>query len=259
MFARERQIHILQKLRIQPAISATQLANELGCSRSTIQRDLRDLDQRGEIERGFGGALNRHADTIMSSLNESAIDAKLDANPMAKRLIAARAMAEISDGDLVFIDSGSTPLFVLPGLADRRVIVVTNNVAAISRLAGAATDVYLLGGAYNARYQATMGAITVREINDFRFDVAVLGANGVDLDLGEAFVSEYQIGEIKRSVIERSKRSILLVDDTKFEYTGVCRYAMLDDFDKVFVNALPDERLVPSNFVICDDANEKEG
>ena len=47
MLARERQLYILQKLGMQPAITASQLADELNCSRSTIQRDLTVLDGRG--------------------------------------------------------------------------------------------------------------------------------------------------------------------------------------------------------------------
>jgi len=252
MLARERQDYILAKLQLQPAISAAQLAEELDCSRSTIQRDLRELDLRGEVQRQFGGAMRPHSDTIMSSLNESALDTKLDRNATAKRLIAARALDEIDDGDLVFIDSGSTPLYLLPGLTEKRVIVVTNNVAVVNRLNGTQAEVYLLGGRYDPKYQITAGAITVRELQDFRFDIAVLGANGVDLELGEAFVSEYQVGEIKRNALARSKKAILLVDDTKFEYTGVCRYAMLDDFDRVFVNRVPEDQPVPDNIVVCE-------
>ena len=253
MLARERQLYILQKLGMQPAITASQLADELRCSRSTIQRDLAVLDHRGEIKRHFGGAMRPQVDTVMSSLNESALDTKMDRNAAAKRVIAARALEEINDGDLVFIDSGSTPLYLLPGLAEKRVIVVTNSFAAVTRLAGVHAEVYLLGGRYDHRYQATMDAITVREIQDFRFDIGIFGANGVDLAFGEAYVSEYQIGEIKRNVLDRSKKSILLVDDTKFEYTGVCRYAMLDDFDKVFVNKTPEGQPIPENFVVCSE------
>lgn len=252
MLARERQLYVLQKLGMQPAIAASQLAEELNCSRSTIQRDLTVLDQRGEIKRHFGGAMRPQVDTIMSSLNESALDTKMGRNAAAKRAIAARALDEVNDGDLVFIDSGSTPLYLLPGLAERRVIVVTNSIAAVNRLAGVHEEVYLLGGRFNHRYQATMDASTVREIQDFRFDIGIFGANGVDLTFGEAYVSEYQIGEIKRNVLDRSKKSILLVDDTKFEYTGVCRYAMLDDFDKVFVNNTPEGQRIPENFVVCN-------
>jgi DeoR family fructose operon transcriptional repressor len=258
VLARERQNYILGKLRLRPAISAASLANELGCSRSTVQRDLRDLAARGEIERQFGGATRPHSDTIMSSFNESALDAKLDRNAPAKRMVAAAALNEVRDGDLVFIDTGSTPLFLLPGLAEKRVIIVTNSVAVVTRLAGAQLESYLLGGSYDARYQATMGAISIREIRDFRFDLAILGANGVDLELGEVFVSEYQIGEIKRSVLERAKRAVLLIDDTKFDYTGVCRYAMLDDFDRVFVNRIPGGQPAPDNFTLVDSPDQAQ-
>lgn len=258
MLARERQLHILKKLQMQPAISASRLADELNCSRSTIQRDLRQLDERGEVQRQFGGAMHLQVETIMSSLNESALGTKLDRNAAAKRLIATRALEEINEGDLVFIDSGSTPLYLLPGLAERRVIIVTNSVAAVSRLAGVQAEIYLLGGRYEHKYEATMDAITVREIQDFRFDIAVFGANGVDLKFGETYVSEYQIGEIKRNVLERSKKSILLVDESKFDYTGVCRYAMLADFDKVFVNNVPDGQAVPDNFVVCNSEQRGE-
>jgi DeoR family fructose operon transcriptional repressor len=252
MLARERQLYIISKLRLQPAISAAQLAEELGCSRSSIQRDLRVLEGRGEIERHFGGAMSQQAAPIMNPLNESGLDANVDRNAAAKRLIANRALDEINDGDLVFIDTGSTPLYVLPGLAERRVIIVTNSLAATNRLAGVNAEVYVLGGRFNHRYQATMDAITVREIQDFRFDVAVFGANGVDLAFSEVYVSEYQIGEIKRNVLARSKKSVLLIDDSKYEYTGVCRYAMLEDFDKVFVNKAMPGYPVPENFVVCE-------
>ncbi len=251
MLARERQLYILNKLRVQPAVSASQLALDLGCSRSTIQRDLRLLDDMGEIQRQFGGAMHPDADRIMSSLNESAVETRLTRNAAAKRLIATRALREVRDGDLVFIDSGSTPLFLMEGITEHRVIVVTNSVAAITRLAGRPAEVYLLGGHYEHKYQATMDAITVREIQDFRFDLAFLGANGVDLELGEAYVSEYQIGEIKRNVLARSKRSILLLDESKFDFAGVCRYAQLDEFDKVIVSEYPNDRPVPDNFVVC--------
>ena len=251
MLAKERQGYILQKLRLQPTVTAAQLAEELGCSRSTIQRDLRELDLRGEVQREFGGAMRPATDTIISGLNESALESRLERNTAAKRLIAAEALKEVQDGGLVFIDSGSTPLFVLPGLADKRVIVVTNSVAAAHRLTGTQVEIYLLGGQYEAKHQITSGAITVREIHDFRFDLALLGANGVDVDLGEAFVSDYQLGEIKRNVIARSKRAVLLVDDTKFDFSGVCRFAMLDDFDRVFVNRPPEACPLPYNFVVC--------
>lgn len=257
MLARERQIYIIQKLRLQPAITAIALAEEMGCSRSTVQRDLRILDERGEIQREFGGAIRHPDEAIASSLNELSLDAKVDRNAGAKRLIAARALQEIEDGDLVFIDSGSTPLYLLAGLAELRVIVVTNSLAAATRLAGIHGEVYLLGGRYNHRYQATMDAITVREIQDFRFDVAVLGANGVDLTFGEAYVSEYQIGEVKRRVMERSKKSLLLVDASKFGYTGVCRYAMLDQFDRVFVNKAIEGDPLPDNFVVCGEGRKE--
>ena len=257
VLARERQLFILNKLRTQPAVSASRLADDLGCSRSTIQRDLRLLEGLGEIQRQFGGAMHPDADRIMTSLNESALDTKLTRNAGAKRLIASRALKEVHDGDLLFIDSGSTPLFLVDELADHKVIVVTNSVAAVNRLAGSNVEIYLLGGHYEHKYQATMDAITVREIQDFRFDLAVLGANGVDLDLGEAYVSEYQIGEIKRNVLARSKRSILLLDDSKFDYAGVCRFAQLVEFDKVLVSEFPAGRTVPDNFVVCGGEEQR--
>jgi len=58
----ERRAVILDRLRTQGRVLATDLSTELEVSSDTIRRDLREMDGLGLLRRVHGGALPRHGD-----------------------------------------------------------------------------------------------------------------------------------------------------------------------------------------------------
>ena len=62
MLTDERRAVILDRLRTQGRVLATDLSAELDVSQDTIRRDLRELDGLGLLRRVHGGALPRHGD-----------------------------------------------------------------------------------------------------------------------------------------------------------------------------------------------------
>ena len=58
MLKEERQTLILNRLHTSGKVVVSKLAVELNVSEDTIRRDLLDLDQRGQVKRVFGGAVN---------------------------------------------------------------------------------------------------------------------------------------------------------------------------------------------------------
>src|SRR5947199_8474071 len=111
MLTEERRAVILDRLRIQGRVLATDLSAELDVSSDTIRRDLRELDALGLLRRVHGGALPRHGDA-------SPFAARARRAPEAKASIARRAAGCVSDGQVVVLDGGTTTLEVARALRD---------------------------------------------------------------------------------------------------------------------------------------------
>lgn len=251
MLAKERLLFMMKKLQEFPSVSVNELSQELNISKSTVQRDLKILADQHKIVREHGGAVQKNFDETMSDLTEGSVLEKEGLHTEAKRVICEQAATEIKDGDLIFIDSGTTPIYLSPYILNKKIKIVTNSYFTVSRLQGCLAQIYVLGGIYNAKYEMCSGTSTIEQLKQFRFDHAFIGANGVDLELGEVYSGEFDSGALKKAVMERSKYSYLLVDDSKYSLTGFCTYGYFDDFDRIYVNSFPENLEKPNNVIVC--------
>lgn len=249
MLARERQLFILSRLKSHPMISISDLCKEMNVSKSTVRRDLKLLEDQGRIVRERGGVVEAGLIETMSDLTEAPVLEKVNINSEEKKVIGQLAAAEVSDGDLIFIDSGTTPLDLIPYLYNKKIKIVTNSFILLSRLNGLEADVYVLGGKYSKEHEVSFGPATMEQLQDFRFDKAFIGASGADIALGEVYTSEFEYGSIKKSVMKRSKHSYLLIDDSKFRHTGLSAFGHFKDFDKIFTNATPGDTKTHKNII----------
>lgn len=240
MLAKERQLYILSRLQSKPMISINDLCREMNVSKSTVQRDLKLLEDQGKVNRERGGAVQIGLDETISDLTEGPVLDKVNINLAEKKIIAELAAQEVKDGDLIFMDSGTTPVEMLPYLYNKRIKIVTNSYFILPQLNQLDVDVYVLGGKYSQKHEFCYGPSTIEQTKEFRFDKAFIGANGADVGLGEVYTSEMEIGSIKKAVMKRSKHSFLLVDDSKFKLTGLSTFGYFEDFEKIFTNKCPD-------------------
>jgi DeoR family fructose operon transcriptional repressor len=239
-------------LNIQTSVSIQKLSEELGVSISTIQRDLKTLEEHGRIQRERGGAIKKDLSDTLSSLTEIPVVEKDMINVAEKQLICTRASKVVKDGDCIFIDSGTTPTYLMSFLAHKKIKIVTNSNFLLSKLAKEFQgEVYMLGGHFNFKYDMSLGSIALNEISKFHFDHAFLGASGIDIDSGEIFSAEFDIGAIKTAVMERSNHKYLLLDDSKYFVKGLCTWSNIKEFDILFVNAFNLKKKRPENMIIC--------
>ncbi|TEB40571.1 DeoR/GlpR transcriptional regulator, partial [Flavobacterium circumlabens] len=90
-------------------------------STSTIRRDLSQLEERGLLKRVHGGATQiakRHEERNMTDKESRHQDEKQE--------IARLAVSQISDGDTIYLDAGTTTLEMIPFITQQDIIVVTN-------------------------------------------------------------------------------------------------------------------------------------
>lgn len=208
------------------------LADRFGVSRMTVHRDLDDLEQSGLLRKVRGGA------SIQSNSKfESDFRYRERLATEEKRAIAAAAAERIEPGQTVIIDDGSTAGWIADNLGDRRPLtVITNNLAAITRLAGQqGIDLIALGGQYHKKFHGFFGIVAEEALRSLRADVAFLSTSAVHG--AAAFHQDQEVVHTKRLMIRSAARSILLVDHGKFGRSALHFLSDLSAFDEVLTGA----------------------
>ena len=130
MLTAERKRLLLDVLKTEGKILASDLSRRLGVSEDTVRRDLRELDKAGLLHRVHGGALPRSPTSIHYAEREKE-------STDAKRKIGAAAARLLRPGEVVVLDGGTTALAVAEHLpADLALTVVTHSLPALEVLSG---------------------------------------------------------------------------------------------------------------------------
>jgi len=259
MLKKERLYRIEALLRQRRFLTIAELEQQLGVSRSSISRDLEELEQQGRIVRERGGASSRDAGELARSIySEPSVASRENVQQREKEAIAARAAGELKDGSCIFLDGGTTPAYLIPYLQDRRIQIVTPSTYLSSRLPSSFPgEIYLLGGSYLSEYESVCGFPAQEMLGQFNFDCAFIGANGVDLKSGEVSVFSPMIGAMKTEAMRRSRRKILLADSAKFRVRAMAVFAKISQFDELITDGLPQGVRKPGNAVICRKQSEE--
>ncbi len=222
MIQYERRLRILGLLSDDEVVYLDDLVDALGVSPSTVRRDVAALADAGDVIALRGGAVRRN-----DRLSELPSATKVQINKAAKNAIAAAAAALVTDGDTIYLDSGTTTLQMMPLLRGRSIQVVTSNTQALP-LVPDGVRVALLGGDYLASIGSVAGSLTERLLADMFFDKAFLGASGLSLRAG---VSTFDVREAakKRLVHEHSSATYVLVDSSKLGTTTLHRAVPLEE------------------------------
>ncbi|MDD6466853.1 MAG: DeoR/GlpR family DNA-binding transcription regulator [Erysipelotrichaceae bacterium] len=254
MLSKERLYRLTQMIQERQFVTINELMETFHVSRSSIVRDLIQLEQQGVLVRERGGATAKKISSMtLNRLTEVSVKQKEYQHAKEKERIGKQAAQCIKEGDCVYIDSGTTPLYVLPYLFQKKVTIVTPSIYVIRKLPdNFVGNVYLLGGYFEQKYDMSTGPITIDMIQKFNFDHAFLSTNGVDLQTQEVSVFEFEIGCIKKEVMKRSTHNYLLIDDSKLNQKAMYHWTTLKAFDTVFVNTFQTHAKIPDNFYLCE-------
>lgn len=201
-------------------------------SMNTVRSDVVYLVQTGAVEKIYGGV--RAKDQKQAPLFASRAQLRTD----QKKAIALRAEALIEDGDILFLDAGTTTMHLIDCLSPwKKVTVVTASLQVI-RKAVAMENVQLivLPGAYNRRTNSLCDVGTLEYLARYQFTKAFMGVSGVSED-GKLNVSTYLEFEIKRTALSRSQEKYLLADSGKFGGTGLMSYGELSDMTALITDS----------------------
>ncbi|MBY4798369.1 DeoR/GlpR family DNA-binding transcription regulator [Collinsella sp. AGMB00827] len=179
---------------------------------STLRRDLKELEREGRVEILSGGGVKLKLRTVS---HERGIQVASALHAAEKEQIAKRASAEISDGDTVYVDSGSSGTMLLAQLLDRDVTIYTGNGSACWVTGDMRARIIVIGGSFNPHTSSMTGPIAEAILSEVYFDKAFLGVNAVSVERGVTNPS-YDEASKKRIVRKNSNATYVLCDSSKF-------------------------------------------
>lgn len=214
----DRQARIIAELRAAPALRVNELAILLAVSTETVRRDLAELDERGLINRTYGGA--------MRPMNFEPALAERETLMVAEReAIASSAVKLIESNDILMIGGGATTLHFARRLAAERnhLTVITHALSIAMALAvNPLHKVLMLPGQYDGREGLIHGPDTIDALQKFRANIAVLGASGLTPEgPNDAGVGP---GLIYGAMMRRAAQTLILADHTKFDRPSLAVY-----------------------------------
>lgn len=222
MLAQFRQEKILKTLENKGVVYLRELASEMGISESTVRRDIMKLEQENSVEALRGGAIRLKRRKVDLPVVESS-KTRMD----EKQVIARKAASLVQDGDIIYIDAGTTTSAMIKYLANKRITVVTSSMEVLQQLPVPGVSVVSIGGEVNMELESICGPIAEKNLSMLYFDKAFFSISAYS-DMG-IFVNDIREARKKEIVKEHSFVTYILADSSKQNQWGFIRFMDSDE------------------------------
>lgn len=228
----ERLDEIKEYVKEKGTVSLKELVAMFDVSKNTIRRDVNELVKSGEFNKVYGGV----------SVNRSSLIPFKDRssqNLSAKHEIAKQAASYVEDGDIIFIDSGTTTAEMVHYLKDKRITIVTNNMEfVIAAFPFDNLTIFSIGGMLERKTKSLTSIYDNELFRGYNINKAFLASSGVSLRNGVTNSLPVE-SDLKAKVVEKSNEVFLLVDHLKFNKYSLTTFCNLEEIDCLVTNEQP--------------------
>lgn len=157
-----------------------------------------------------------------------------------KKQICKKAAELITDGDSIYLDSGSTVTYLLPELTEKKgLTIVTNSIACLfcyimegyqEAFKEQGHRFLFLGGEVEPNIRMTYGTFFEQCVTEISYDRVFFSADALDMDFGCSNV-DYQAYSAIKPVFRQVRNRILLADSSKFNRKAAYRVAGWKEID----------------------------
>lgn len=233
-----RRSEILELLKKKENISVIELSTMYKVSEVSIRNDLAHLESKGLLIRTRGGAINKQPINFDLSLNQ-----RLKKYFKEKQNIGKKAVEFINEGDTIVMDSGSTTLRIAENLGIfKQIKLITNSLPIAEQVADfKGVEVIIPGGVLRSEMRSLIGPMAERNLLNYYCDIAFLAVDGIDCDKGISTPVLYE-ATFSRTMIDISKRVIVVSDSSKFQRRSFAKIASMDKIDIIISDkGIPEE------------------
>ena len=207
------------------------LASQFNASEVTIRKDLTALAAQGALIRQFGGAVpaasSRNANnnsaemsSVTSTTSLPSTSFKTEASSLASselsNAIGQCAANLVTPGSKLVIDCGSTTSAILPFLSTvDDLVVMTNTLSTANYLTQCDTEptVLMAGGTWDALSQSFQGSMAEQLVSAYSFDIAFIGAAGIDVERGTTTFNE--LTGVTRAMANAASKVVVMASAKK--------------------------------------------
>ena len=225
MFANERYSEILKQLKEKGAVTTAALVSMMGVSVETVRRDLLALEKLGKLQRVHGGAVCIGEMKPFYDLHH-----RMEDNREAKAELSAIAAQFVENGDIIFIDAGSTAVFFAREVKSRlsKLTVVTYSLDVFDILKSKeGIEVILCAGSFMRGENAFYGKLTVDVLRTLHVNKAFIFPSAISLNFGIRDFNQ-ELSAIQQCALGISEQIFVLADSNKFEKKALLK---LDDMN----------------------------
>jgi len=216
------------------AVTLDQLCDTFKVSKNTIRRDIDEIVKSRKIEKIYGGVRVARDPFSLPSFGDRTVQ-----NLDLKKQIARAACNYVRDGDIIFIDSGTTTCHMVEWLHNKQVTVLTNNLEfLIQAVPYTGLQVFSLSGELDRGTLSFTGPHTLEVLKSYNISKAFLAATGIS---AHAEVTNTVPAEsaVKQLAIARSQEVYLLLDSSKFNQTSMVTYSAFNNLDVLITDKRP--------------------
>jgi DeoR/GlpR family transcriptional regulator of sugar metabolism len=223
----QRQLKVQELFANEEFINLEDICERFSASKSSIRRDLIELERKGVLRRVHGGAISLQTRDEMldfKRLSTSSHDEKVR--------IGKAAASLVKDGQTVILGGGSSVAEVASSLSNRLIQIVTNSIPVAQIFWDSKqAEVTLTGGYLYPRLGVQIGPICERMLNSVSADLLIMGIGGVTAS-GISDSNSLNVESI-RAMMRAARKVIIVADRSKFGHDSMIHVAPLSEIDQV--------------------------
>lgn len=219
------------------AVSFEELCSVFNISINTARRDIAILETDGSITKVYGGVKASKASGLVP-YKERYIK-----NLDQKLAICRKAAEYVQEGDVIFLDAGTTVHYMLDYLQDHNITVITASLTVLIKAAKMPNiRLYTLSGTLNRESNSFEDIGASSFLDRYAISKAFMAASGYSITDGITHASPWEY-EMKHAILSRNNTdTYLLVDNTKIDSASIMKYG---------------EACEINHLVTCPPVNEK--
>lgn len=197
-------------------------------SQMTLRRDLFQLEEDGRIIRIRGGAMSVKE---VQKVSGEAYTKKTALNTDAKIIIAQKAAALIDEGSCVFLDGGTTAMYLAKEMPDLKCNVFTNGIAVAMELAQKKNvAITVVGGQLMKDNLSTSSPAAKAYFDATNFEIAIVSATAFTPEHGFSCNSQIE-SDLLKDVFKKARHVYMMLDSSKIGKINPYTFAHIEDID----------------------------
>ena len=207
-------------------VTIIQLCDKFGISKNTVRADIRELADKGFVQKKYGGVANIEQNVMVSFTERQSTNMDL------KEKIGIHAAQLLEENDVICIDSGTTASCLMRAatLFPPNITVITNNFSVIQEASKYPdVSVIVLPGKLERKTNSFVGVETIEAVKQYNFNKCFMGTTGISLS-GCLTNSTTIEAKVKGEIIRNSKTCYLMACTSKLGQSNMVNFSNISQF-----------------------------